>query len=153
MLLFIGKLILTVPVAYALAYPLRNPGSGEGVFGELNVIGPTGGSSERGAAPISKLRVGIGPWLVYCADCVSDTARRGIACRIVGAAALGRSLAPDQKDERSACLSNTPFGFPKNCVTERRWTCGPLRRAALMRGGQTIRTAPRSATAQSLRPR
>lgn len=44
MLLFIGKLILTVPVAYALAYPLRNPGSGEGVFGELNVIGPTGGA-------------------------------------------------------------------------------------------------------------
>ncbi|VVE48861.1 hypothetical protein PCO31110_04625 [Pandoraea communis] len=40
MLLFIGKLILTVPVAYALAYPLLNPSSGEGVFGKLNVIGP-----------------------------------------------------------------------------------------------------------------
>lgn len=43
MSLFIGKLILTVPVAYALVYSLLNPAADAGVFRELNAIGPTGG--------------------------------------------------------------------------------------------------------------
>lgn len=36
------KLLLTLPVAYALAYPLLNPAAGAGVFRELALAGPIG---------------------------------------------------------------------------------------------------------------
>lgn len=43
-MLLVLKLLLTVPVAYALAYPFLYPDAGAGVFRELALVGPVGGA-------------------------------------------------------------------------------------------------------------
>lgn len=42
MRLLILKIGLTIPVAYALIYPLLNPAAGAGVFRDLALVGPVG---------------------------------------------------------------------------------------------------------------
>ncbi|MFY7865672.1 hypothetical protein [Roseateles sp.] len=40
--LILVKIVLTIPVAYALAYPFLNPSAGGGVFKELEMLGVVG---------------------------------------------------------------------------------------------------------------